>query len=100
MILERQIQKIYPDKWEELEKINKRNTAVEKRIGFPPKRRYQGFAGNHGTDTLIIELEWESFAAMEAAYEKILADPEHQALQKEVGSIVKSNRWELYFVLE
>lgn len=46
--------------------------------------------------TLIIERQWESFAAMEAAYEKALADPEWQALGAEGTSIIESDRHELY----
>ncbi len=99
-ILERLIQKIYPGKWAELEEIDKRFNVVESRLGFPPKKRYQSLAGSHDMDTLLVDREWESMAAGEAAYAKLLADPEWQALGAEIGSIVKSNRREFYFVLE
>ena len=98
-ILERVIQQVRPGKWAELEAIDKKFTAVESRYGFPPKRRYQCLAGGYTTNTLIIEREWECLAVMEAAYEKDLADPEVQALNAEVLSIVESNRFELYLVL-
>jgi hypothetical protein len=101
MILERMIQKIYPDKWEELEEIDKRYNAVEKRLGFPPtKKRYRSISGSYDTNTLIVEREWESFTAMDAAYIERNADPEAQELFIEIDSIIKSMRCEFYFLLE
>jgi hypothetical protein len=94
--IDRMIQKIYPGKWAELEEIDKKYTAVENRLGFPPKKRCTCILGSHDSNTLIVERRWDSLAAMEATYEKAFADPEHQALQKEVTSIVKSTQWEVY----
>jgi len=94
--IERLIQKVFPGKWAELEEIDKRYNAVESRLGFPPKKRYQCMMGGHDTNTLIIERQWDSLAAMEAAFEKVLADPEWQALNEEGASIVKSSQWEVY----
>jgi len=95
--IERMIQKVYPGKWGELEEIDKRFNAVEGRLGFPSnKKRYQCMMGGHDSNTLIIERNWESLAAMEATYEKAFADPEHQALLKEVTSIIKSSQVEVY----
>jgi hypothetical protein len=51
-------------------------------------------------DTLIIERQWDSFAAMEAAYEKVIADPDYQQLQVESVPITRKNRFERYLVLE
>lgn len=97
--VERMIQKVCPDKWAELEEIDKRYDAVESRLGFPPKKRYRCIMGGHDTNTLIIERQWDSLAAMEAAYEKAFADPEHQALNEEVTSIIKSTQLEAYMPL-
>lgn len=95
--IERMIQKVFPGKWAELEEIDKRYNAVEKRLGFPPtKKRYQCMIGGHSSDTLIIERQWESLAVMEAAYEKAFADPELQALGKEIASIIENNQVEVY----
>ncbi len=100
-VLEQEIQQVNPRCWAELEAINKKFDAVEGRYGFPPKRRYRSLAGGHDTDVLVIEREFESLAAAEAAYEKAMADPEFQALGAELmGSpIVTSLRRELYTVL-
>lgn len=97
--VDRMIQQVRPDKWEELEKIDKRYNAVESCLGFPPKKRYHCMIGSHDTNTLIIERQWDSLAAMEAAYEKAFADPEHQALQKEITSIIESTQTEVYMPL-
>jgi hypothetical protein len=96
IVVERQIQKIRPDKWAELEEIDKKYNAIEGRLGFPPKKRYRCLVGGHDTNTLIIERQWDSLAAMEAAYEEISADSEWEGLQAETASIVKSAQFELY----
>lgn len=99
-ILHRQIQHVRPDKWAELQEIDKRFDAIEGRLGFPGnKRRYRCFFGSHTMDTLIVEYEWESLATMEAASERAMADPEWQALSEEVMSILKDNQMELYMPL-
>jgi len=99
IVIDRSIQKVYPDKWAELEEIDKKYNAVEGRFGFPPKKRYQCLTGSHELKTLIVERQWASLAAMEATYEKAFADPEYQALQKEEPSIIKSAHMELYMPL-
>lgn len=99
IVIDRMIQQVRPDKWAELEEIDKKYNAVEGRLGFPPKKRYQCIMGSHDTNTLIVERQWASLAAMEATYEKAFADPEHQALQEEITSIIKSTQWEVYMPL-
>lgn len=47
-------------------------------------------------NTIVIERQWESMAVMESTYEKIMADPEYQALSKEGIGIIKSSRMEAY----
>jgi hypothetical protein len=95
--IERMIQKIYPGKWAELDVIDKKYDVVERRLGFPSnKKRYQCMIGSYDSNTLIIERQWDSLASMEATYEKAFADPELQALQKEITSIVKSTQIEVY----
>lgn len=96
MIIERQIQQVYPDKWADLEAHDQKNTKLEARYGYPPKRRMRCMIGGHDTNTLIIEREWESTAAFEAAFIKALADPEFQALTAENATIIKSIQIEIY----
>jgi hypothetical protein len=96
-ILHRQIQQVRPGKWADLEELDKKFNAVESRLGFPPnKRRYQCYFGSHDNNTLIVEYEWDSLAALEAAYAKAMADPEWQALAAKVDDVIKSNQMELY----
>jgi len=94
--IERMTQKIYPGKWAELEEIDKRYNEFESKAGFPAKKRYQSVIGGGDQNTLIIERQWESLAAMEATYEKVLADPDYQALGKEIVSIVESTKIEIF----
>ena len=99
-ILHRQIQQVRPGKWEDLHAIDKRFDVVERRLGFPAnKRRYRCYFGTHTLDTLIVEYEWESMAAMEVAFAKAMADPEWLSLGTEVETIIESNQMELYMPL-
>ena len=95
-ILQRQIQIIRPGKWAELDEIDKKFDAVEGPLGFPSKRRYRSLVGGHTTDTLIIEREWESLAALEAAYEKAYVSTERQALVQSLEPILERQYIELY----
>ena len=94
--IERQIQTIFPGQWTALEDIDQKCTAVENRCGFPPKKRYKCVIGGLSTDMIVIERQWESMAALEATYEKILADPEYKALAVEIARIVEKSQLELY----
>jgi hypothetical protein len=96
IIIERMIQEIAPDKWAELEAIDKKYNVVEARLGFPPKKRFQCLSGKLPFRTLVIERQWESLARMEAVNERAMADAEYQALGLESTPIVKSIHWELY----
>jgi hypothetical protein len=42
----------------------------------------------------VVERQWASLGAMDAAYDRALADPEWQAPGAEVGAIVKSSQYE------
>ena len=99
IIVERMIQHIRPDKWADLDGLDKKYNVVETRLGFPAKKRYQCLSGINDMNTLIIERQWESLAKMEATFEKAMSDPEYQKLQQESTPIVKSNQWELYMPL-
>jgi hypothetical protein len=99
VVVERLIQQVRPDKWAELEVLDKKYGAVESRHGFPDKKRYRCFVGADNTNTLIIERQWESLAAMETAYEKVFTDSEWQALGIETEPVIESDRHEIYIPL-
>jgi hypothetical protein len=99
VIIERQIQKVRAGKWTELEELDKKFTAIESQLGFPAKKRCRSLVGGLTTDALIIERQWESFAALEAAYEKALTNPEHQALSQALDPVLESQQIEFYVPL-
>jgi hypothetical protein len=99
-ILQRLIQKVRPDKWEELEEMDKEWTTIESRYEYPPKTRYVYFSGGYDTDTLVVERLWDSFAAAEETINKLSADPEANALSKKFYEIVESQKMELLVKLE
>ena len=96
IIIERMIQEIYPDRWAELEVLDKKYNTAEARLGYPAKKRLRSISGRYNLNTIIIERQWESMASLEAANERSQADPEYQALWMESTSIIKSVFWELY----
>lgn len=98
-VLERQIQKINQDKWDELEANEEKWDALESQHGFPPKRRYRALSGTHDFDTLIVEREWDSMSAMEAAFEAAFQDPEYQKIMAASAGISRESSLELYSVL-
>jgi hypothetical protein len=99
VIIERQIQRVRSGKWTELEDLDKKFTAVESHLGFPVKRRCRSLVGGLTTDMLIVERQWESFAALETVYEKALTNAEHQALSEEAEMILESQQIEFYLPL-
>jgi hypothetical protein len=97
-VLERHVRKIHPSKWGEVQGHDNKFDTVEGKYGFPPKRYYRSFSGTHDVSTSIMERQWESLAAMEAALEKAFADPQWQALVSEGGPIGEGPQIELYWV--
>ena len=97
MIIERQTQHVRAGKWGGLDDLDAKFNAIEARYGFPQnKRRLRCFIGGHDADTLIVEREWESLAAMEAAYGGMMADPEWMQVSQEANDIIESLQIEVY----
>ena len=95
-IVERMVQEIFPGQNAALDDLDKRYDAIESKLGFPPKKRMWSISGPHPTNTLVLEREWESMAAMETAIEKLFENEGIRALWKEGETIIKSSRIELY----
>jgi len=98
--VERWIHKIAPGKWDEWLEVEKKWDAIERRLGgFPAKRRYRAIFGSEDVNTFVWEREWESFPASEAAYGRMMDDPEAQKLGRDFALLVESKRGELYWPL-
>ena len=98
-IKERLTQKIYPDKWEALDALEQKYNQIESTAGFPPKTRYQLILSSKSINILVVEREWESFAAMEAAYEKLMVNPAWHALNAESNAVIKDGYTEILMPL-
>jgi len=96
-VLERHTQTLEKGGWETYVAKEKKWEALEKRLGgFPTKRHFRPFGNWNGT-AVVWEREWDSFAAMEAAYEKNIGDPESKALG-DVPSAIVDDSVELFIV--
>jgi len=97
-IMERIVQEIPQGKLNEFAAFQRKLDVISARLGFPALRWYTHWYGAENTFTLACEREWESFAAMEAAYEKAIADPECMALTQTWSTLGKSHRQEVWLV--
>ena len=82
-IVERHVQKVASGKRDTYVEWEKGWHRIEDKLGgFPTKRRYTMWAGPTDHEGAFVwEREWESFATMEEAYEKLLATPEAKEIQ-------------------
>ena len=99
VILERIVHHINPDKWPEIHAMDAEFAQIESRFNFPESKRFQMLIGADVSTTLVVERQWPSMAALEAAYDKAMADPGWQAQAAKSGAIIKDTRYELYAVL-
>jgi hypothetical protein len=99
-VLRKLIHKIAHDRWDEVVGLIERYEAVERRYGAPIKRAYRPIFGPHDVDTLIVEEEWESFAAMEETFPKAVADPDWQKVSADSKSVILTERLEAYTILK
>lgn len=71
--------------------------AIMTRSGMPPGRAYQRFFGlGDVAHTFVYEFDLDSFAAMEALFEKAMADPEMPAHIAKMDAITESHEAEMY----
>jgi hypothetical protein len=97
MVLMVGYQKVIRGKRAELDELNRRWREVDKRLGLPPEQQYSCMYGARDGGTLLLLREWESMAAIEEAYAKMMADPEIAELMTEANDIIESTQWELYY---
>ena len=63
-------------------------------------RTYRPFlGGSDSLHTVIFEVEWGSLAAMAAFFEKVMADPEMQALMPKWEAIEQSHQVEVLMLM-
>ena len=79
--------------------MDQKYNQLESAVGFPPKTRYQLILSSKSSNILVVEREWESFAAMEAAYEKLMTNPAWFALNAESSAVIKDSYSEILMPL-
>ena len=89
--------KIVPGKMAEYMQAEKERAAISKRLGTPEEKLYMMISGpGDRANTIVYEMEWDSLAEVETFYEKMMADPESQALQAKYSGLIESHGLELY----
>jgi len=95
-IIQRGTMKIVPGKMAEAMELMAKHTAAATRLGCPSMRSYRPVIGGEYFHTIIGEAEWDSMAAMEAFYEKMMVDPEMQELMAKWEPVMESHVIEFY----
>jgi hypothetical protein len=90
------IQKVRRGKLGKLIESAPRWHALDERHGFPPQKWYTCMFGGHEIGTRLGLREWESMAAIEAAHESWLADPEAQELLALGRDVIESTQYQLF----
>mgnify|MGYP001070057673 CR=1 FL=1 len=89
--------KVVPGKMAEDMELMEKHIAITSRLGMPPFRVYRLVSGEGDVmHTVIYETEWDSLAAMEAFFDKLMADPEMQALTLQWDPVIESHGFEVY----
>jgi len=94
--------KMVPGKMAEAMELQEKHMAIVSRLGMPvtAMRMYHPFIGGEEyMHTLIFEVEWDSLAAMAAFFEKVMADPEMQALTPKWETVLASHQVEVLMLM-
>lgn len=98
----REILRFQPGKMAEGTKLLEEDLAlVNKKIGaFPPVRKYsQWFGGGSSSNTIIVEVEFNSLNQMEEFFEKTMADHEIMEINLKLEAILEYSNEQLYKVM-
>jgi len=104
-VMQRGIMKILPGKMAEaMELLEKYVTIVGRLAEMPrdklPMKTYLPFiGGGDSLHTIIFEVEWDSFAAFAAFFEKAMADPEIQTFMPKWEAVEQSHEVEIYMAM-
>ena len=97
-IVHRGTMKARPGKMAELMALNRQYMAAARRHGTPTGvRGYQPlFGAQDYMHTTIFEVEWDSAADMERAFEEMMADPEIQAMMPKYEELTEFHNVEIF----
>ncbi len=96
-VIVRSIMKAVPGKVAEAMELEQKHMAIATRVLGISARLYRPLSGGGDVmNTIISEGEFDSLAAFEAHPEKMMADPEAQALFPKLESVIESHEIELY----
>jgi hypothetical protein len=98
-VMQRGVMKVVPSKMAEAMELNEKYMAIVGRLGMPltAMRMYRPFIGGpEYMHTIVFEVEWDDFATMAAFFEKVMTEPEVQAMMPKWDAVLKSHEVELY----
>jgi len=96
-VVQRGIMKVVPGKMAEAMELMGRHNAAAVHLGSPPMRQYRCISGGgEFFHTIIGEADWDSFAALETFFDKMMADPEMQELMARWEGVLESHEIEFY----
>ena len=104
-VVQRGIMNILPGKMAEAMELLEKHMAIMSRLAEIPRekfpmRTYRPYlGGGDSLHTVIFEVEWDSLAAMDAFFNKAMADPEMQALMPKWEAVEESHRVEVLMLI-
>ena len=96
VVIQRMVQTIPAGRWDEYEELDKKFDEIEKKIGYPQKKRLRCLFGAVGSNSIVIEFEWASLSKMEKTITKAYLDPEYQKLLEKLQSLILKATTEIY----
>lgn len=96
IVIQRMVQTIPAGRWDEYEELDKKFDEIEKKMGYPLKKRLRCLFGAVGSNSIVIEFEWSSLSKMEKTMTKAYLDPEYQKLLEKLQTIILSVTSEIY----
>jgi len=101
-VMQRGIMKVAPGKMAEAMALTEKLMALSSRYGMSTTgaRMYRPFTGGgDAMHTVVMEIEWDSLTEMAAFFEKMMADPEYQAMMPQWDILLDTHQVELYAVM-
>lgn len=89
-----------PGKMAEAMQTLQEHMAIASRLGAPAYRSYVPMIGGYdNAHTVIVDGEWDSLEAVAAFFERMMADPEMQALMPKWDAVLESNVGEIFALM-